>query len=457
MAGQRRIDLVLESVRRLLRMGATPNLLNLLQKQHPADLAQIFSELSERERHAAFSVLVEKNGKLAMEALSEVGPEKGAQLLALRSAEEIARLLQELPSDDAAGLIDHLPEELSAAVLELIRPKVGGGVTELLEYEEQTAGRLMNPNVFALAEDLTAGESITALQQARDVEMVFYLYVVDDRRHLVGVVSLRRLLLVPPDTPLKRIMTAEVYSVRVDTDQEEVARQVASYNLLAIPVVDAENKLVGVITVDDVIDVIKDEATEDVYRLAGVSKDDGVLTPPGESLRRRLPWLLVNLVTAFIAASVVGLFSGTINEVVALATFMPVVAGMGGNAATQTLAVIVRGIALGELTWSNARHALMKEGLVGIGNGVANGLVGAVAVWILTRGDWVLGLILMAAMVINMFVAATAGTLIPLGLRALKVDPALASSVFITTLTDVFGFLSFLGLGKIFVRYLHHA
>ena len=219
-----------------------------------------------------------------MEALSELGPEKGAELLALRSAEDIARLAQEIPSDDAAALIDHLPEELSSAVLDLIRPKPGGGVSELLEYEEKTAGRLMNPNVFALAEDLTAGEAITALQTARDVEMVFYLYVVDERRHLVGVVSLRRLLLVPPDTPLKRIMTTEVYSARVDTDQEEVARQVASYNLLAIPVVDAENKLVGVITVDDVIDVIKDEATEDVFRLAGVSKDDGVLTPPRESL-----------------------------------------------------------------------------------------------------------------------------------------------------------------------------
>ena len=457
MPPQRRIDLILESVRRLLRMGATPNLLNLLQKQHPADLAQIFAELTDRERHAAFNVLVDKNGRLAMEALSEIGPEKGAELLALRSAEDIARLLQEIPSDDAAGLIDHLPDELSTVVLELIRPKPGGGVTELLEYEEQTAGRLMNPNVFALPEDLTAGESITAVQNARDVEMVFYLYVVDERRHLVGVVSLRRLLLVPADTPLKRIMTTDVYSARVDTDQEEVARQVASYNLLAIPVVDAENKLAGVITVDDVIDVIKDEATEDVYRLAGVSKDDGVLTPPRESLRRRLPWLLINLVTAFIAASVVGLFSGTINEVVALATFMPVVAGMGGNAATQTLAVIVRGIALGELTWSNARHALVKEGLVGLGNGLANGLVGAAGVWLFTRGDWALGLILMAAMIINMFVAATAGTLIPLGLRALKVDPALASSVFITTFTDVFGFLSFLGLGKIFVRFLHHA
>ena len=456
-AAQRRIDLSIESVRRLLRMGAMPNLLNLLQKQHPADLAQIFAELPEKERHAAFNTLVEKNGRLAMEALSELGPEKGAELVSLRSAEEIARLCQEIPSDDAAGLIEALSDELRLAVLELIRPKPGGGVSELLEYEEKTAGRLMNPNVFALAEDLTAGEAITTLQTARDVEMVFYLYVVDERRHLVGVVSLRRLLLVPPDTPLKRIMTTEVYSARVDTDQEEVARQVASYNLLAIPVVDTENKLVGIITVDDVIDVIKDEATEDVYRLAGVSADDGVLTPPLDSLRRRLPWLLVNLATAFLAASVVRLFTNTINEVVALAAFMPVVAGMGGNAATQTLAVVVRGIALGELTWGNARQAVVKEGLVGLGNGLANGLVGAVVVWAITRGDWVLALILMAAMVINMFVAAVAGTLIPLGLRAIKVDPALASSVFITTLTDMFGFLSFLGLATAFVRFLHHA
>jgi magnesium transporter len=453
MPPQRRIELILESVRRLLRMGATPNLVNLLQKQHPADLAQIFAELPEKERHAAFNTLVEKNGKLAMEALSELGPEKGAGLLALRSAEEIARLTQEIASDDAAALIDHLPDELSTVVLDLIRPKPGGGVSELLEYEERTAGRLMNPNVFALAEDLTAGEAITALQNARDVEMVFYLYVVDERRHLVGVVSLRRLLLVPPDTPLKRIMTTDVYSARVDTDQEEVARMVASYNLLAIPAVDAENKLVGVITVDDVIDVIKDEATEDVFRLAGVSKEDGVLTPPQESLRRRLPWLGVNLVTAFMAASVVGLFSNTINKVVALAALMPIVAGMGGNAATQTLAVIVRGLALGELTWSNARQALMKEGLVGLGNGLALGLVAAIGAWI-WQGSPVLGGVLALAMIINMFIAATAGTLIPLGLRALKIDPALASSVFITTLTDVFGFFSFLGLATVFLRFL---
>jgi len=456
MAAQRRIDLVLDSVKRLLRIGATANLLNLLQKQHPADLAQIFSDLADKDREAAFSLLAERNGRLAMEAVSELGPEAGAALLATRSAEEIAKLAQEIPSDDAAALIDYLPEELSAAVLDLMRPRESGVVENLLEYDEQTAGRIMNPHVFGLNEDMTVGEAITEVQSARDVEMVFYLYVVDERRHLVGVVSLRRLLLVSPETPLKRIMTADLLSVRVDTDQEEVARLVASYNLLAIPVVDEENKLVGVITVDDVIDVIKDEATEDIYRLAGVSGDERAFTPAGESLRKRLPWLGVNLVTAFMAASVVALFEGTISQITALAVFMPIVAGMGGNAATQTLTVIVRGIALGELSWANSRKALTKEAIVGIGNGLVLGFVAALVAWA-TRGNPVLGMVLCAAMIINMFVAATAGTLVPLGLRALNIDPALASSVFITTLTDVFGFFSFLGLATLFMSYLVQA
>jgi magnesium transporter len=453
---QRKIDVVLDSVRRLMRIGATANLVNLLHKQHPADLAQVFTELGEKDRLASFSLLVERNSKLAMEALSELGPEGGAALLADRSPEEIARLLHDLPSDDAAAIIDNLPEALSAAVLELIEKRPGDEVGDLLEYDEQTAGRIMNPKVFALSEDITAGEAITTLQGSRDVEMVFYLYVVDARRHLVGVVSLRRLLLVPPPTPLKRIMTTDLTSVRTDTDQEEVARLVASYNLLAIPVVDEENKLVGIITVDDVIDVIKDEATEDVYRLAGVAGDDRVFSTAMESLRKRVPWLEVNLVTAFLAASVVALFEGRIKDLPVLAVFMPVVAGMGGNAATQTLTVIVRGIALGELTWANSRKALLKEAAVGVGNGLACGAVGALVVWV-WKGDLILGLILCAAMVINMFVAATAGTLIPLALRALKVDPALASSVFITTLTDVFGFASWLGLGTVFIRFLKPA
>src|SRR5687767_8269507 len=393
MAAQRRIDLVLDSVKRLLRIGATANLLNLLQKQHPADLAQIFNELPDKEREATFGLLAERNGRLAMETISELGPESGAALLAARSAEEIAKLAQEIPSDDAAALIDNLPEDLSAAVLDLMRPKESGVVENLLEYAERTAGRIMNPQVFALAEDLTVGEAITELQSNREVEMVFYLYVVDERRHLVGVVSLRRLLLVSPETPLKRIMTADLLSVRVDTDQEEVARLVASYNLLAVPVTDEENKLVGVITVDDVIDVIKDEATEDLYRLAGVSGDERVTTPPFEALRKRLPWLGVNLGTAFVASSVVALFESTIDRVTALAVFMPVVAGMGGNAAMQTLTVIVRGLALGELSWGNARKTLLKEAVIGLGAGLTLGATAAGVAWA-TKQDPMLGLVL---------------------------------------------------------------
>jgi magnesium transporter len=453
MAAQRRIDLVLDSVKRLLRIGATANLLNLLQKQHPADLAQIFSELPNREREAAFSILADRNGRLAMEAVSELGPENGAALLATRPAEEIAKLAQEIPSDDAAALIDYLPEELSAAVLDLMRPRESGVVENLLEYDEQTAGRIMNPHVFALNEDMTVGEAITELQSNRDVEMVFYLYVVDERRHLVGVVSLRRLLLVAPETPLKRIMTGDLISARVETDQEEVARQVAAYNLLAIPVVDEENKLVGIITVDDVIDVIKEEATEDILRLAGVATDDRASSPTGETFRKRLPWLAINLATAFIAVAVIASFEGTLRQYTALAFFLPIVAGMGGNAGTQTLTVIVRGLALGELAWSNARKALVKEVIVGLGNGVVLGTVAALVVWAL-RGDPMLGGVLGMAMVVNMFVAAAAGTLVPLGLRAANVDPALASSIFITTMTDVFGFFAYLGLATLFAQYL---
>ena len=383
----------------------------------------------------------------------EYGPEPGARLLEDQPPERIALWLLDLPSDDAAALIDELPEEVSVAVLDRMRPHESGEVENLLEYREQTAGRIMNPTVFALSEDLTAGEAIHALQGSRKVEMVFYLYVVDERRHLVGVVSLRRLLLVAPETPLQRIMTTDLISARVETDQEEVAQHVANYNLLAIPVVDEGNKLVGIITVDDVIDIIKDEATEDLYRLAGVSGDEHVFTPARESARKRLPWLAMNLVTATLAAVVVRAFQATIDQVVVLAVLMTIVASMGGNAATQTLTVIVRAIALGELTWGNSRKAVWKEAVVGLGNGLVLGTVGALVAWWLS-GNVYLGVILGLAMVINLLVAAVAATVIPIALRALKVDPALASAVFITTLTDVFGFFAFLGLATVFLRYI---
>lgn len=453
-----KFTLMLDSVRRLMRGGSTARALNVLRKGRPADVAQALHELADLDRKAVFAALSRSDTKLAAESLSELSLEEGVDLLKTLEPDRIAEVLQELPSNDAALFISHLPEDLRERLLDLMKIEASTGVQELLSFPEGAAGRIMTPNVFALKEDLTAAEAIAAIQDAsRDVELVYYLYIVDDRNHLVGVSSLRQLLLVPPTTPLKKIMSTDVISVRTDTDQEEVAQVVARYDLLGVPVVDEENKLAGIITVDDVLDVIREEATEDIYALAGVRSEESVSSPPLRSVRLRLPWLLINLATAILAASVIHSFEATIEKVVVLSALQSIIAGMGGNAATQTLAVIVRGLALGEVTWENARRVLFKETLVGFANGLANGMVAAGVVWL-----WfgfglkmlVIGGIMAAAMVINLVIAGVAGTVIPLTLKKLKADPALASTVFVTTCTDVGGFLSFLGLATLFIRFL---
>ncbi len=442
--------LLAETVRKLVGRGATPNAYNILSKLHPSDIAELLGELHENSRKVTFELLVQRDLSLASEALSELGVDRGAELLLDMSPEEISKLLQELDPDDAAEFVGYLPAESREEILGAMRQKDAAEVQDLLQYPEQTAGRIMNPNVFSLHEDTTVGEAITRLQTMGEVEMAFYIYVVDDRNHLVGVLSLRQLLLKRPERRLKDIMVPTVISVRTDTDQEDVARLVDSYNILAMPVVDEENKLVGLITVDDVIDVIKEEATEDIYRLAGLDAHERVFSSPGTSVRMRIPWLGLNLATAFLAALVVSLFEDTIQKFAVLAVFMPIVPLLGGNAGTQTLTVMVRGIALGELSWSNSRKALVKEMLVGLINGIVIGALVALVAFF-WKGSPVLGFVIGLAMVGNLLVAAVMGTLVPLALRALKVDPALASSVFVTTATDVFGFLFFLGLGARFL------
>lgn len=445
-----RTPLLAETVRKLLTRGAYVNAYKILNRLHPAEIAGVFGELPETLRRDAFKVLHQRNLTLASEALSELGLERGAQILSDLSSQEISSILQELDPDDAADFVASLPQELQEEILGAMRTKEASEVEGLLTYAEETAGRIMSPKVFSLHEATTVQEAIRELQEAGDLEMVFYIYVVDDHRNLVGVLSLRQLLLKRPETRLEDIMVTDVIRVTTDTDQEEVSQLVASYNILAIPVVDDHNKLVGVITVDDVIDVIKEEATEDMYLLAGLDTDERVFTPPRTSIRKRIPWLVVNLVTAFLAALVVSQFEDTIAQFAVLAVFMPIVPLLGGNAGNQTLTVMVRGIALGELSWANSRKALVKEVLVGAVNGIVVGvLVGLVAyAW---KGEPLLGAILTLAMMGTLLVAAVMGTLIPLSLRWLKVDPALASSVFLTTATDVAGFLLFLGLGAAFL------
>lgn len=453
-----KVTLMLDSVRRLIRRGATQRVMNVLHKGRPADVAQVLHGLNELDRHAVFSVVSQNDKGLAAASLSEFGVEEGLDLLNALPPEDIAQVMQELPSDDAALFLEKFPPELRERLLDLMKIEASTDVQELLSFAEYTAGRIMTPDVFALTEDLSVGEAVSAIQKASsDIELVFYLYIVDERSHLVGVVSLRQLLLVPPTTPLKKIMHTDVISVRTETDQEEVARIVARYNLLGVPVVDEENKLVGVVTVDDVLDVIREEATEDIYALAGVSSDDNALSAPARSVRLRLPWLLINLATAILVSTVVHLFVETIEKVALLAALMPIVAGLGGNAATQTLAVIVRGLALGEVTWDNARRVILKEAMVGLANGLMTGMVAAVVVWLWygpTMKMALIGGIIALAMLNNVLIAGIVGTGVPIILKRLKADPALASTVFVTACTDVGGFLSFLGLATLLINRL---
>ena len=311
----------------------------------------------------------------------------------------------------------------------------------------------MSREFVAVHENATVARAIEHIRKAATGDGAFYLYVVDDHDHLVGLVPLHRLLTADPAMPVRAICTADVESVAADTDQEEVARLVQRYNVIEVPVVDDNHRLLGTISVDDVIDVIHEEATEDIQRLGGVAGDETVLDPPRAVFTTRLLWRLVNLGTAVLAASVIGLFEASIQTLATLAIFMPIVASMGGIGTTQTATVVIRGIALGEMTAGVLRRVLRKELWLALMTGMANGLVLALIAY-LWKGSWLLAVILGVALVFNMVVAAVVGTLVPIALRLFRVDPAIASGVIITTFTDVCGFFSFLGLATLMIRFL---
>ncbi|HEY7913013.1 MAG TPA: magnesium transporter, partial [Blastocatellia bacterium] len=446
-----RLKLLLDSIIRLVRRGARSNAVNLLSKLRPVDIAHILGQLQQHDRETLFSALVQTELTKAAEALSEMDTDGAVELLTMLDRNHVPRLLQELPSDDAALLVSELPDDLREELLDAMKVEHSTDLQELLGFADETAGRIMTPDYFALEEEITVSEAITSLQRrSEEFEMAFYLYVVDSRNHLLGVVSLRQLLLNPPSTPLRKIMISDVIKVNTDTDQEEVARIVATYNLLAVPVVDEENKLVGIITVDDIIDVMREEATEDIYGLAGVEADDRALGSPTNSVRRRLPWLVLSLGGALIAVAIVRYYlmpraRAPISEnALLLALLIPIVAAMGSNAATQTMTVVVRGIGLGEVGWDTRWRVTMKEALVGLINGlVVGGIVAAiVALWFTPTLGGLIGL----TMVVSLLAAGMLGTLIPVLLKRLKVDPALASSVFVVTLTDIITFFFYLGL-----------
>lgn len=436
---------------KLLRHGAYPQLRKIIEKTLPADLAPVLPLLLEEDRRRILSLLIE-SGKAAR-ALLDLDEPDLREIIDDLDDSTLAAVCSSSAPDDAADLLDFLDDDRRARVLDLLGATQGAKLESLLEGEEETAGSLMNTEFLALGEEMTVAQAIEAIRQYPRKESFFYCYCVDADQHLVGVLSLRSLILANPAAELKDLMVQSVVRTQLDSSPEEVAQLVSKYDLLSIPVVDHQNRLVGVVTVDDVLDVIQEQAEEDLLHLAGVDASERVTTRARDAWRTRFPWLAVNLVTAFIASSVVRYFEPTIEKWTALAAFMPIVAGMGGNAGTQTLTVFVRALALGEIDWQSGFRPILKETLVGLGNGAAIGAITGTIVGFWT-GQWILAGILLAAMCINLVIAGLAGGMVPLLLEKLGFDPAISSSIFVTTFTDVGGFFFFLGMATLAMRFL---
>ena len=339
-------------------------------------------------------------------------------------------------------MLDEVPRDVSAEV------------SQLLRYPEDTAGGIMQVEYVAVPQGTRIDQAIEMIRGRSDeVQDLHTVFIVNAMHRLIGVLPLRKFILAQPDDLVETVMDPQVISVCADLDQERVATMFKKYDLISLPVVDGDGRLLGRITVDDVVDVMEEEATEDIYKLAGLDEEEEVLDSPWQSIRLRLPWLALNLVTTTLSALVIAFFEGTIRQIAIAAAFMTIVAAQGGNAGVQTLTVIVRGIALGAVTLTQTRRVLVKELTIALGNGVSLGAAaGLVAYW--WKGDATLGVVLALALLTNLLVAALVGSVVPLTLRRLGVDPAVASNVFVTACTDICGFLSFLGILTLFLNFL---
>ena len=439
-----------ETIRDLLESGRHERLAQVLEESHAADVAAALRDLPVPEQVTLFRLL---NREQAGGVLAELDDQPLLELVRALDELEISGILDRMQPDDAAQVLEELTDEQAEKVLDLMKEEQSEEVQELLEYGEKTAGRIMSPDVLAVQENDTVGQASDHVRKAPTAESAHSLYVVDGHEHLVGALPLRRLITTDPATPVGLLCQGEVLSVTPETDQEEVARLVAKYDIVSVPVVDRDRRLLGVITVDDVIDVIREEATEDIQRLGGAAGDETVFDPHSAVFPKRLLWRFINLGTAILAASVIGLFEESIQTLATLAIFMPIVASMGGIGTTQTATVVVRGLALGDMTAAHLWRVLKKELLLALTTGLANAVVMGVIAY-LWKGQALLAVIIGTALAINMLVAAAVGVTIPLALKAFRIDPAIASSVIITTFTDVCGFFSFLGLATLLIRFL---
>ena len=420
---------------------------------HPYDQAQFFSKLEEEERLKVFHYLSPEEMAVLFENL-EIEDDEYEELLAEMNPTYAADMLSEMYADDAVDVLNELDKEQVVTYLTIMDDEAAQEIRELLHYEEYTAGSIMTTEFIAISANQTVRSAMYILKkEAPSAETIYYLYVIDDDKKLVGVVSLRDLIVSDDDMMISEIMSERVHSISVSEDQESVANTMKDYNFLALPVVDFQNHLLGIITVDDIIDVMAEEASDDYSKLAGLSDVDSPDRNPFSAARKRLPWLVILLFLGLMTASLIGKFEAALEQKAILAIFIPLIGGMAGNSGTQALAVVVRGIATGDLEDENKWKLILKEAFTGMIIGATCGAIISLVIYLI-YGELLLGFLVGGAIFATLIVSTLAGSLVPLIMHKMNIDPAVASGPFITTISDIISILIYFGLATAFMGYI---
>ncbi|WP_408010737.1 magnesium transporter [Pseudalkalibacillus sp. A8] len=419
-------------------------------EMHPYDQTRLFSDLEDNERMRLYGYLSPEE---MADIFEKIDLEDTKSYLFEMEPFYAAKMLGDMYADDAVDVLNDLEAEQLASYLTIMDNEAAQEIKELLHYEEKTAGSIMTTEFVAIGANQTVTQAMQILRkEAPDAETIYYVFVVDENKKLVGVISLRDLIIAEEDTLVTDVMNERVVAISVGEDQEEAARMMKDYDFLALPVVDFQNHLLGIITVDDIVDVIDEEASEDYSKLAAVSDMDSADRSPMQAAKRRLPWLIILLFLGMITASLIGQFEETLNQVAILAVFIPLIAGMAGNTGTQALAVAVRGIATGDTDKQDVRSLVLREAGTGVITGTSCGLVIMIVVF-LWKDSIYLGLLVGASIFLTLIIATLAGALIPLLMHKMKIDPAVASGPFITTINDIISVLIYFGLASTFINY----
>jgi len=448
---------ILENMEEFLHNNDDEKIRDFIELVHPADIAEVLVDLEDEDQNRLFTLMP---WDMATDVLEDINSETFSRLIRALPIEQKIVVLDMMSSDDMVDKLGELSEIRQQEIMSFLNEEDADDVKALLVYDEDTAGGIMTKDYISILQDITCFEAIDVLrEESPDAETIYYIFVTDHQEHLVGVISLRQLIVSKPGQLIEEIMSPNVISVNVNDDQEEVARDVSKYDLLAIPVIDDEETLLGIITVDDVIDVIEDEATEDILKFVGSSEledfdDEGLGTKIVTSVRSRLPWLIITVFGGLLSASVISGFQDALSSNAALALFMPLLAGMGGNVGTQSSTLTVRNIATGNIDSGDVIKTLVHEIFVGLLVGLACSCLVAVVVLFMQHGNYLLCLIVGLAMWANMITAATIGTIVPLTFKKIGIDPAVASAPFITTTIDIIGLSIYFTLATIFITNL---